>query len=201
MLTTPWRRGRSRDRGQALAEFALVAPILFLLLFGVLQMGLLFGGQNGLVNGVREAARRAVTYRVNEASLSDTGILAAVCSAVEDELNTQLGRALPGFDPLRMTRTVSYHWESNPGPAPTGPNPEDSFLYVQVDVAYNHPLYVPLVGLIIDTFDWNTPSPNTRGEVLANPLSGDGAFTLTASEQMRIENPPLAAGTTPPACT
>lgn len=175
------RHGRRRWRdGQALAEFALIAPILFLLLFGVLQLGLLFGGQNGLVNGVREAARRAATYRVNDASLSDASIRAAVCSAVQAELDAQLAKALPAFDPVRLSSTVDYQWESNPGPAPTGANPANYFLYIQVSAQYDHPLYVPLIGIFFDGLDGNN----------------DGALTLSASEQMRIENPSLALGST-----
>jgi len=179
MLTC--RRAPGRQRGQALTEFALVAPILFLLLFGVIQLGLLFGSQNGLVNGVREAARRAVTYRVNDASLMDAGIRAAVCSAVAGELDAQLSRALPGFDALRLHQAVTYHWEQNPGAASAD---ERYFLYVQVEASYDHPLYVPLVGIVFDALDG----------------SSDNAFTLRASEQMRVENPSLALGTTPPDC-
>ena len=43
--------------GQSLVEFALVLPILALLLFGVIQFGIIFGGYNSLINSVREAAR------------------------------------------------------------------------------------------------------------------------------------------------
>lgn len=50
-------RTRHRPRGQSLAEFAIVVPILFLLLFGTIQFGLIFGANNGLINSVREAAR------------------------------------------------------------------------------------------------------------------------------------------------
>lgn len=46
-----------RSRGQSLVEFALVLPILVILLFGTIQVGVTFGGYNGLINGVREAAR------------------------------------------------------------------------------------------------------------------------------------------------
>lgn len=46
-----------RSRGQALAEFALVLPILAILLFGTIQAGITFGSYNGLINSVREAAR------------------------------------------------------------------------------------------------------------------------------------------------
>jgi hypothetical protein len=50
-------RHRARSRGQSVVEFALVLPILFLLLFGTIQFGLIFGANNGLINSVREAAR------------------------------------------------------------------------------------------------------------------------------------------------
>ena len=182
----PVKPGRRQgEPGQALAEFALIAPVLFVLLFGVIQLGLLFAGQNGLVNGVRDAARRAATYRVNDASLGDTSIVSAVCSAVEDELTAQLRRSMPAFDVLRLHRTVSYHWESNPGPAPTGANPQNSFLYVQVQVSYDHPLYVPFVGIFFDALDGTS----------------DNSFTLSSSEQMRVENPSLPLGTSTATCT
>jgi len=46
-----------RSRGQSLVEFALVLPILVILLFGTIQVGVTYGGYNGLINSVREAAR------------------------------------------------------------------------------------------------------------------------------------------------
>jgi hypothetical protein len=178
----PRRLGRRhRAGGQALAEFAMVAPILFLLLFGVLQMGLLFGSQNGLVNGVRDAARRAATYRVNEASMTDSSIRSAVCTAVRNELTAQLSRDLPAFSAGRLHAGISYHWEANPGPAPSGANPSNYFLFVQVQASYDHPLYVPLVGIFFDALDGTS----------------DNAFTLSASEQMRVENPSLPNGASP----
>ncbi|HEX5590155.1 MAG TPA: TadE family protein, partial [Candidatus Limnocylindrales bacterium] len=57
-----------RSRGQALPEFALVAPLFFLLLFGVIQMGILFGGHIGLTNAAREVARYASTVPVGQTS-------------------------------------------------------------------------------------------------------------------------------------
>ena len=57
MFRLPKTRKRQRSSGQSLVEFALVLPILFLLLFGTIQFGLIFGANNGLINSVREAAR------------------------------------------------------------------------------------------------------------------------------------------------
>lgn len=178
-------RARRRGDGQALTEFALIAPMLFLLLFAVLQLGLLFAGQNGLVSGVRDAARRAITWRVNDASVTDASIYNVVCAAVRNELVSELaGGQLPAFEASRLHPTISYHWEANPGNAGTDPTAEQYFLYVEIDAAYDHPLYVPLVGWFFDVLDG----------------SPDSAFTLSASEQMRVENPSLAMGTTPGTC-
>lgn len=49
--------------GQSLVEFALVAPLFFLLVFGITDFGRLFFTQETLQYAVREAGRFAVTGR------------------------------------------------------------------------------------------------------------------------------------------
>jgi Flp pilus assembly protein TadG len=57
---------RRRDaRGASAVEFALVAPVLFLVVFGVLQYGLYFFDAHGTRTGVREAARLGVVRTVS----------------------------------------------------------------------------------------------------------------------------------------
>lgn len=51
---------RERERGVAAVEFALVAPVLFALLFGIVTFGYVFSQQLALNNAVRQAARAAV---------------------------------------------------------------------------------------------------------------------------------------------
>jgi len=58
MLMRPGRRGR--DRGAAAVEFALVVPVLFMLLMGIVNYGLWFNDSLQLRQGIREAARQAV---------------------------------------------------------------------------------------------------------------------------------------------
>lgn len=159
------RARRRREGGQALPEFALVAPLLFLLLFGVIQLGLLMASQNGLVNGVRDSARRAATYRVSDQSLTGA-IFGAVCTSVETELAARLRKEMPGFDAGGLSTHIAYEWS----PDPT--NGEYS-LIVNVTANYSAPLYVPLVGIVLHPSD-------------------PAHFPLSASEQMRVENPPLA---------
>jgi hypothetical protein len=66
------------------------------------QLGALFAGQNE--SSPFEAAR-AVTWRVNDASVNDPSIYGVVCAAVHDELVSELaGGWLPGFDETRLHR-------------------------------------------------------------------------------------------------
>lgn len=47
------------DEGQALVEFALVAPVLLLVVFSIIQFGILFGRHLELQSATREGARKA----------------------------------------------------------------------------------------------------------------------------------------------
>lgn len=157
-------RDSSAERGQALTEFALIAPVFLLILFAIIQFGFLFGGQTALVNGVRDAARYASTQRVTDAASAT-----AACGAVTTQLTNNLKVGVPGFVATRLhPPTISYAWYANP----------DGITYsirIQISARYDHPLLVPLVGYIVDGLDGST----------------NGSFTLGASEQMRIENPAL----------
>ena len=55
------RRKFKGTRGEGLVEFALVVPLFFLLLFGIIDLGHLYFVQVTLENAVRQAGRYAVT--------------------------------------------------------------------------------------------------------------------------------------------
>jgi Flp pilus assembly protein TadG len=54
-----------RDDGAAAVEFALVVPLLLILVFGIINFGALFSTQLSINNGVRQAARQAVVAGSN----------------------------------------------------------------------------------------------------------------------------------------
>lgn len=58
---SPWRvmRDRREQRGAAAVEFALVVPILLLLLFGIMDFGYLINRASMINNAARDAAREA----------------------------------------------------------------------------------------------------------------------------------------------
>lgn len=64
-MTATSRRRPERSRGQALVEFALVAPWFFLLLFGIVEGGRFILYYETLSNATREGARYAIVHGSN----------------------------------------------------------------------------------------------------------------------------------------
>ena len=61
---------RDDTRGSALVEFTVTIPLFLLLMFGLVQAGLLLFTQSGLQHGVERAARCAsVNYSANQLGL------------------------------------------------------------------------------------------------------------------------------------
>ena len=54
------------EKGQAIVEFALIAPIFIIFLLGMLQIGVIMNYENGVLSAAREGARwGAITGDVN----------------------------------------------------------------------------------------------------------------------------------------
>jgi Flp pilus assembly protein TadG len=52
-----------RARGMAMVEFVIILPILLMLVFSIVEFGVLFGRWQTLSNAAREGARTAVVFR------------------------------------------------------------------------------------------------------------------------------------------
>src|SRR5512143_494828 len=61
------RLTRRRSRGQAMVEFALILPVLLILLMVLIEVARLFSAWLIVENSAREAARYAVTGQFNPA--------------------------------------------------------------------------------------------------------------------------------------
>jgi len=173
---------RRRERGQALPEFALVVPIFLLVLFGIIQLGFLFAGQNGMSNAAREAARYASTLPTPDQTVAGSGSCSTVgnAKAVYDRLTqVNLPQYVPGFLLGNLTNAggpacglaaiagtgtgVAYCSVTNADTTHT--------VRVRVVVVYRHPLFIPLVGQI---------------------FSSTNTWQLQAIEEMRVEGPDRA---------
>jgi Flp pilus assembly protein TadG len=80
----PWegtKGSRHREGGAAAVEFALIVPLLFLILFGTLQYGFYFFSLQAGNQAAREAARRAAVGDM------------PTCTAFVDYVKSRVGRA------------------------------------------------------------------------------------------------------------
>jgi hypothetical protein len=66
-------RRRSKTAGQALAEFALVAPFFFLLLLGIIEAGRFIFYYEMLSSATREGARYAIVHGTRAIDLCPSG--------------------------------------------------------------------------------------------------------------------------------
>ena len=87
-MTDPKRHTRSSERGQALVEFALVLPILLVLLFSVIQLGIVYKDYLALTDAARAGARKAAVARLN--SDPQATAVSAVDAASADLVQSKL---------------------------------------------------------------------------------------------------------------
>jgi Flp pilus assembly protein TadG len=57
------RQVSKNERGQAMVEFALVLPVLLMLVFGIIQFGILFNRSLTVADAVRAGARQGAVSR------------------------------------------------------------------------------------------------------------------------------------------
>jgi Flp pilus assembly protein TadG len=82
-----------RDRGAQVVEFALIVPLVLILIGAIVQFGFAFNRQVTVTQAAREGARLA-------AICGSTCSPKSVIQATKD--------AAPGLDPTKMTITVQY---------------------------------------------------------------------------------------------
>jgi Flp pilus assembly protein TadG len=137
-------RKSSRESGQALLELALVAPVLILILAGLVQFALIFETQIGIDNAIREAARRGAT-----ASTPDVATAQTNANWTLTQVQGLLGNS-QNHTASRDSIWVCFF-------TPTGSKAQDPQGNYQVDVritdAYKHPLFMPIVDLFLDGID------------------------------------------------
>lgn len=60
----------SAQRGTSMVEFAFVAPVFFLLLFGIIEFSVILFDKATLTNASREGARAAILYKETDRDLT-----------------------------------------------------------------------------------------------------------------------------------
>lgn len=99
------RRCISNDAGATAVEFAIVAPILMLILFGIIEFGLIFAADILLKNATYDASRAGRTGFVAENSTQDAMVRAILRNEagvlMDADKITIESAAYTGFDTLK----------------------------------------------------------------------------------------------------
>jgi Flp pilus assembly protein TadG len=105
MRTLRTKQRRTDERGQALVEFALILPIILLLVVGMLEFARAWNLHQTMTDAAREGARRAVLADLNDPTGQTQD---SVKKAMWDRL------AMFGYDPAHATMTINplADWKS-----------------------------------------------------------------------------------------
>jgi Flp pilus assembly protein TadG len=124
----PQRVQVKNERGQTMTEFALVAPIFVVLLFGIIQFGIIFNNYVTLTDAARAASRKGAVSR----NASDPK---GTCEAAGYAAGTNLKN--PGTD---FKVSCSSSWASGS----------------ELTVTATYPYRVKLVGWVVASGNLNT---------------------------------------------
>jgi Flp pilus assembly protein TadG len=126
-----------------LIELAIIAPILILIIAGLVQFGVIWERQIGIDNAIRDAARISATWEAK-----DTGTATSNATATVAKVRALLQNAQT-YDESRMTVEVCI---GTPSAHPLDPASKHQ-VDVRIKVQYRHPLFLPIVDLILDGID------------------------------------------------
>ena len=100
------------DRGASALEFALVVPLLLVLVMGIIEFGFMFQAQLALTHAAREGARRAAVDKY------DAGEVVNQAFPVTPTISTVPSppSAAASGDPISITLSYDYDWQVLPFP-------------------------------------------------------------------------------------
>jgi Flp pilus assembly protein TadG len=129
---------RSRDQrggGQSLAEFALVLPVFFLLLGGVIRFGLIFCGQNTLNQVVRDTGRWAASQTTCSGASDVTKVIATANAIAANS-------SLIGYTSPWTGSDVTVAWTGDTTPTcPPANNKKTA--WVTITITHRVPIFFP----------------------------------------------------------
>lgn len=165
---------RQNERGATIAEFAVVALLFFILIFGIIEFGRLLYTHNALADATRRGARYAVLHQ---------GITAADKTEVKNEVvygrnGTFDEDGNPTSAPLigGLTRDmvdVTFEGEDLDGDPDTPPSNFGSNLgraTVKI-VGFNFNLSIPVVGRPVALGDYSTTLSAESAGAVPSPIS------------------------------
>jgi Flp pilus assembly protein TadG len=116
---------RTNESGQAVVEFAIILPVLLMVLFAILQFGVVFNNYIQVTAAAREGARKAAVSRSLGTSAAETAATASAKAAA------------PGLTASKVT--VTY------------PNSPTFAQGSDVAVKVTYPYSISILGIIVSS--------------------------------------------------
>lgn len=85
------------EDGTSVVEFAIIAPLLFVILFGIIEFGVLLYDKAMITNAAREGARAGIVYDTNLRDQDGVIDDIALSTQVQSSVNNYLGGKLISF--------------------------------------------------------------------------------------------------------
>jgi Flp pilus assembly protein TadG len=102
------RRSLRDESGQSMVEFALIVPVLCMILFGIIQFGILYNNYLMLADAARVGARKAAVSRqaANPVALADAAVRSSASNLDQAKLGVFITATAwaPGADVTVETR-------------------------------------------------------------------------------------------------
>lgn len=147
--------------GNSAIEFAFVAPVLFLMLFGIVELGLVMFASSVIENAATSAARVGLTGRDTDGNYGDSG---ARATHVRNEIN----RFAPGLiDVSRLQFNPVVHSSYGAAGGSVGEGLGTANQAVTYNVSYDWEFFTPLIGQF---------------------FGPDGVYTITSSVIVKNED-------------
>ena len=127
------------QKGASAVEFAFIAPLLFVLLFGIVEFGFLLYDQVMITNAAREGARAGIIFKNPRPTLAE----------ITTVVDTYCATHMINFDPSQITSTSIVPTDSNGNG--TLPDSGDS-LEVTVQYTYDFLVFPNLAKLFGGSF-------------------------------------------------
>ena len=95
------------ENGQAVVEFAVILPVLLMILFAILQFGIVFNNYIQVTAAAREGARKAAVSRSLGVSAAETAATAAAKAAAPGLKQNNIGVTYPNNPTLAQGSDVA----------------------------------------------------------------------------------------------
>jgi Flp pilus assembly protein TadG len=163
------------ESGSAALEFALIAPVFFLFLMGIIETGIIFFGNSTLQYAADDVARQVRTGQIQSANLTAAQFRTLVCNDIGPLLacdaNLQIDvETFGNFSGASMTPPINANGNLNP--ALNNFNPGSACQVAVVRLFYTWHVITPLMQPLLGNLPGGNHLLTASGAFRNEPFSG-----------------------------